>query len=218
MNREPAHGPAAATPTRAETDAAAAAQQLRAGQRREGRRRRRALSTVQRKQASRQITRHLAATHWLHPGARVACFVSMPDEVDTFGCIALALARRCRIYLPRITAARQHRMHFAPLGGPMQRGHYDIPEPVTHEYCAARWFDLILVPLVGFDARGGRLGMGAGYYDRALAFRLRHRHWLGPKLVGVAFDCQEFPQIELGRHDVRLDAILTESGLRHATR
>ena len=50
--------------------------------------------------------------------------------------------------------------------------------------------NLIVVPLVGVDAEGRRLGMGGGFYDRALEFRRRRRHWTGPRLVGLAFDCQ----------------------------
>jgi 5-formyltetrahydrofolate cyclo-ligase len=71
---------------------------------------------------------------------------------------------------------------------------------------------LMLVPLAAFDGRGHRIGYGAGYYDRAIA-RLIERG-LRPKLVGVAFDCQRVDAVPDEAHDVALDAILTESGLR----
>jgi 5-formyltetrahydrofolate cyclo-ligase len=175
------------------------------------------MSVTERARASREIARWLNTTHWLRPGTRIGCYLAMPDEVDSAGCIAAALAHGCRLFLPRITDARQRRMTFAPFAGPMRRNIHGIPEPAARDRLAARWLDVILVPTVGFDARGHRLGMGAGYYDRALAFRLRHPRWRGPRLVGLAFDCQELQGIEPGPHDVRLDAIITESGLRRIT-
>jgi 5-formyltetrahydrofolate cyclo-ligase len=74
---------------------------------------------------------------------------------------------------------------------------------------------LMLVPLAAFDARGHRIGYGAGYYDRAIA-RLQ-ASGLRPRLIGVAFDCQEVPRVPDEPHDVILDEILTESGLRSFT-
>jgi 5-formyltetrahydrofolate cyclo-ligase len=70
--------------------------------------------------------------------------------------------------------------------------------------------DILLVPLSAFDRTGHRIGYGAGYYDRAI-----ERLWqkgLDPQLIGIAFDCQEVPSVPAEPHDVRLDAILTESG------
>ncbi|QKV20439.1 5-formyltetrahydrofolate cyclo-ligase [Oricola thermophila] len=71
---------------------------------------------------------------------------------------------------------------------------------------------LMLVPLSAFDARGNRIGYGAGHYDRAIA-RLADRG-MKPRLVGVAFRCQEVESVPAEPHDVPLDAILTEDGLR----
>ncbi|MGL4196580.1 MAG: 5-formyltetrahydrofolate cyclo-ligase [Allorhizobium sp.] len=72
--------------------------------------------------------------------------------------------------------------------------------------------DLLLVPLSAFDAEGNRIGYGAGHYDRAIArLREKGRH---PRLIGIAFDCQEVAEVPYEAHDVRLEAVLTESGLR----
>ena len=100
----------------------------------------------------------------------------------------------------------------------MRRNAFGIPEPLAGEAIGARWLDLVLVPTVAFDARGARLGMGAGYYDRALEFRRRLAHWRGPRIVGLAFDCQQVARIPLGPHDIPLDAIVTESGVRRFPR
>lgn len=69
--------------------------------------------------------------------------------------------------------------------------------------------DLVLVPLLGFDATGTRLGYGGGYYDRTLAVLNRK-----PLLVGLAFAIQEFSYIPRQAHDLPLDAVITENGVR----
>jgi 5-formyltetrahydrofolate cyclo-ligase len=69
--------------------------------------------------------------------------------------------------------------------------------------------DLVLMPLLGFDSAGTRLGYGGGYYDRTLAILPKK-----PMLVGLAFAAQELDQIPRALHDVPLDAIITENGVR----
>ena len=73
----------------------------------------------------------------------------------------------------------------------------------------------MVIPLVGVDAEGRRLGMGGGFYDRALDFRRRRRHWAGPHLVGLAFDNQRTTSSFAESWDVCLDSLATESGLQH---
>ncbi len=72
------------------------------------------------------------------------------------------------------------------------------------------------MPLIGFDAHGGRIGMGGGYYDASLAFLAVRRVWRRPRLIGVAFSAQEVEYIPLDPWDIPLDGILTESGFRWA--
>jgi 5-formyltetrahydrofolate cyclo-ligase len=71
---------------------------------------------------------------------------------------------------------------------------------------------IMLVPLAAFDRRGHRIGYGAGHYDRAMA--KLHDKGMKPRLIGVAFDCQEVPLVPNEWHDVMLSDVLTESGLR----
>lgn len=70
--------------------------------------------------------------------------------------------------------------------------------------------DVVLMPLLAFDKNGTRLGYGGGYYDRTLA-RFKKR----PRLIGLAFAAQELDRIPRDAHDVPLDAIVTETGVRH---
>ena len=72
--------------------------------------------------------------------------------------------------------------------------------------------DVMLVPLSAFDGSGNRIGYGGGFYDRAIA-RLRAAG-RSPLVVGIAFACQEAEAIPAEPHDIGLQAILTEQGLR----
>ncbi|MGD8594123.1 MAG: 5-formyltetrahydrofolate cyclo-ligase, partial [Gammaproteobacteria bacterium] len=72
-----------------------------------------------------------------------------------------------------------------------------------------RRLNLVLTPLVAFDARGNRLGMGGGYYDRTFAY-LRHQHrWRRPRLAGIAYDFQQVDRLERSSWDVPLSTIAT---------
>ena len=87
---------------------------------------------------------------------------------------------------------------------------HGIPEPDVAADCALEPRDMALVvlPLVGFDASGHRLGMGGGWYDRSFAFR--HAQEPPPLLVGAAFDVQCVPALVAQAWDVRLDAVCSE--------
>jgi 5-formyltetrahydrofolate cyclo-ligase len=168
------------------------------------------LSPLARRDAAKRIAELVAQTHWLRPGTRVALYVAVAEEIDTSPLIALAMRRSAEIFLPRIENHRERRMTFSPPGPRRRYNRYGIAEPDTTARIAASALQLIFVPLVGFDARGNRLGMGAGYYDRALAFRRRRNHWYGPRLIGIAHSCQQVDAIDPTPTDIPLDAVVTE--------
>lgn len=180
--------------------------------RRELRRRRAALSPAERDRAARAIAARLAAAGLLRPGLRIGAYLAVRSEISLAPFMAQALRAGCRVWLPVVTDTRRHRMTFLPAGAKRRRGAYGIPEPVAGARCAAQRLQVILVPLVGFDAGGHRLGSGAGYYDRALAFRAGRRRWRGPRLIGIAHSCQRAAAIAALPTDVGLDAVVTEQG------
>ncbi|RKP49552.1 5-formyltetrahydrofolate cyclo-ligase [Trinickia fusca] len=90
---------------------------------------------------------------------------------------------------------------------PMRVGHHRIPEPDTTPAVEP---DLLLVPCVGFDRDGYRLGYGGGYYDRTLAA------WPGaskPVTIGIAYEACRVAALPRELHDMPLDAVVTEAGL-----
>ena len=184
----------------------------RRGLRRALRKLRAAIPLAQRRAAARAAARTLSRCLWLRPGARVALYVSTPEEFDTRDIMRLAARRGWRVFLPRIDNYRMHRMLLAPLSERFHRNRYATPEPATRRHLSARWFQLIVVPAVGFDRAGHRLGMGAGYYDRLLAFRRRRTSATPPRVYALAFACQQTEALRAQPHDVQLDGILTEKG------
>jgi len=148
--------------------------------------------------------------------APIGLYVSVGLEVNTEELRALARRRRCPVYLPRISNYRARAMLFARDHGQLALANrHGIPEPGTAETMPARSLSVVFMPLLGFDGAGTRLGSGAGYYDRVFAFRRRRHSWHRPLLVGLAFACQRVDHIDLGRHDVPLDAIVTEEGVQY---
>jgi 5-formyltetrahydrofolate cyclo-ligase len=179
---------------------------------------RKAVPAAQRRRDARIVARLAAQRHWLRPGRRIGLFLSMPEEIDTGPLVRAALRRGCHIFLPRVTDYRRYRMQFVAFNGRLRRSRYGISEPQTGRVLPARQLDLIFMPLVGFDLQGQRIGMGRGYYDRALGYLLQRQHWFSPPRVGVAFDCQQVLQLPTRAHDVPLTAVITPTGIRHFPR
>jgi 5-formyltetrahydrofolate cyclo-ligase len=181
---------------------------------------RRRLGRAQYAQRSKRAASAVTRLAGFKSGARVAAYLPFDREADTAELLRAAGRRGVRVFVPVVVDLRHRRLRFHPLSGKTRRGAFgiSIPHGAPHRslrWTAPRWFDLIVVPLVGVDGRGRRLGMGGGFYDRALAFRRVRNHWKGPRLVGLAFDCQRVDTVFADTWDVRLDSLATESGLAH---
>jgi 5-formyltetrahydrofolate cyclo-ligase len=186
--------------------------------RRQLRQGRRAIPDSERRLADRAIRATLGRLGVWRRDRRVAAFLGMADEVDLRPCFGEAWRRGVRLYVPHILSRRDGRMVFVPYGpDTVLRGNaFDIAEPEhgARGRLPLRHFDTVLVPLVGFDARGHRLGMGAGYYDRALRLRLdRTQPFRRPRLIGIAYSVQQVDRLEPSPWDVALDLVVTERGV-----
>jgi 5-formyltetrahydrofolate cyclo-ligase len=178
--------------------------------------RRRSLIPADHRQRSRLAANAVTGLPMFRAGKRIALYLPFDRETDTAALIAAARRRGMCVYVPVIVDRRHSRIRFYPLDGKTQRGVFGIAVPkAMARPVSPRWLDLIVIPLVGVDTEGRRLGMGGGFYDRALEFRRRRRHWPGPHLVGLAFDCQRTESSFAEPWDVSLDSLATESGLQH---
>ncbi|WP_261174457.1 5-formyltetrahydrofolate cyclo-ligase [Chromobacterium amazonense] len=181
--------------------------------RRRIRRARMALPPAYRAAAARAIARH--ASRLLQRGKRIGGYLAAGSELDLSELLNAALWRNGQVYLPQIPR-RGRRLWFTRLGAADRW--YRHPRYRILEYAGQRlraeWLDVIFVPLLAVDRDGYRMGQGGGFYDATLAFRRRHPQSGRPLLVGVAFDCQLVDAVPREAWDVRLDCLLTESGLR----
>jgi 5-formyltetrahydrofolate cyclo-ligase len=180
---------------------------------------RRSLSAADHAHRSRLAARAVAGLPMFRAGKRIALYLPFDRETDTAALVAAARRRGLRLFVPVIVDRRHSRIRFYPFDGKTRRGVFGISVPSSlARPTASRWLNLIVVPLVGVDASGRRLGMGGGFYDRALEFRRRRRRWPGPRLVGLAFDCQRTDAGFAEPWDLRLDSLATETGLKHYSR
>jgi 5-formyltetrahydrofolate cyclo-ligase len=144
------------------------------------------------------------------PGDIVSGFLPIRSEMDTRPLMAALAEKGARLCVPAILDKTTIVFRELVRGAPMVDTGFGTVGP--GEDAAILDPTIMLVPLAAFDARGHRIGYGAGHYDRAIA-RL-HARGLDPRLFGIAFDCQQIDRAPDEPHDVPLPAILTESGLR----
>ncbi len=184
--------------------------------RREMRRKRRALDVASRAASAARLARRLAGSDWFLRSRRVAAYVAVDGELDPAPLLHRAWALHKSVYLP-VLDPLQDRLWFAPYrpGDPLEYNRFGIPEPV---FGGGRrvppWaLDLVLAPLVAFDAGGGRLGMGGGFYDRTFAYLRARSHWRKPRLLGMAYAFQEVAALPHRPWDIRLQGCATERAL-----
>ena len=140
------------------------------------------------------------------PGAVVAGYSPIRNEIDPVPLMQSLAAKGARLALPVVPArgrslifrawTENDRLMLGPLGIPE-------PSPAAAELVP----DLVLVPLAAFDRAGHRIGYGAGHYD----FTLAHLHKRKTLAIGLAFAAQEIPAVPAAAHDVTLDLVLTEN-------
>lgn len=166
--------------------------------------RRDALPDVERARMSEAITEHVLTLVSSH--ATVMAYASKEPEVETMTLLCSLLEQEKHLVLPIIQREdRTLRLSYVRSAAALSPSTFGVPEPVECEEPAeAASVDIIIVPLIGFDRQGNRIGYGAGYYDRFFS-----AHPQIPS-IGVAFSVQECPCIPAEPFDHRLDCIVTE--------
>lgn len=186
----------------------------RAALRRQLRQARRALTPLQQQQAARALYRQLAQHPLFRRARHIALYLPSDGEIDPRPLMFAAQRRGKATYLPVLAQWPRTRMRFQRVmpGEKMLRNRFRIEEPAPRRAQQRQvWaLDLILLPLVGFDSHGGRLGMGGGFYDRCLAYRTMRKNWHKPTLLGVAHESQHVDRLPLASWDVRLTGVVSD--------
>ncbi|MBN8542690.1 MAG: 5-formyltetrahydrofolate cyclo-ligase [Alphaproteobacteria bacterium] len=168
------------------------------------------LGAVQIAQTSQAIARHFADHPILAFAPSCAGYIAMRGEVDVMPILAFMQNLARETALPRIT------LKDAPLtfhqwraGEALETHTLGMKEPLASAPIAIP--NIILVPLLAFDAAGYRLGYGGGYYDRTM--QTLRAEAKAPLFIGVAYSWQEVKALPAEPHDAKLDGILTELGV-----
>lgn len=171
--------------------------------------RRRAVEPAERERAAGEVARHLFASPEFASCRRLAVYAALPDELPLTPVVERAAAAGRRLLWPRVLG--EGRMAFAAADRieSLVPGRYGVREPADSAPIEALGPDvLVLAPGVAFDAHGGRLGRGGGYWDRAFA------DGRGAVIFGVGYELQIVDRVPRESHDRTVAALLTEAGIR----
>ena len=175
---------------------------------------RRALSPCEQRQAARGLYRQLAQHPLFRRAKHIALYLPTDGEIDPRLLLCEARRRGKVTYLPVLSAWPKTKMVFQRVdsGEKLIPNRYRILEPRINRARQRKvWaLDLVLLPLVGFDATGGRLGMGGGFYDRSLAYQARRQSWRKPTLLGLAHECQKVESLDQASWDVPLQGTVSD--------
>lgn len=179
--------------------------------------RRSALDRSVRRDAAASVAQWSRSVLEIVAGRLVAGYAPIRGEVDPGPILARCRAGGAHVYLPQPIADdegtrstlifAEHRSTDA-----LVEGAYGIPVPAPDApRISAVVLDVVLVPLIAFDDLGTRVGMGAGFYDRAFAFRRELP--APPLLVGLAYHWQQVGTLRREAWDVALDVVITDRGV-----
>jgi len=163
------------------------------------------------------VSRHVWRLPELARARRIAVYLAVGGELSCEPFVREARRRSRRLYLPVLVGRA---LRFGPYdrGGRLAANRFGIGEPSAGPRVSARALDVVLAPLVAFDATGQRLGMGGGYYDRTLRHRSAPARWRRPLVIGVAHACQQVACLEARAWDVPLDVVVTDRDVKKFNR
>ena len=167
---------------------------------------RRDMSEPDRLDASAKIADRVMCLEEVEAANRVACYVSMADEVQTDDILERLIGRDGSVMVPvwdpELAAWFFGRIHTLE---DLQPGAFRVREPIRFEAVSADQVEVVLLPGLGFDREGNRLGRGRGHIDQWLA-------GLGLIRIGLAFDFQVVPRVPCETHDLPMHVLVTEKG------
>jgi len=171
---------------------------------------RRGMPEDARANASQIICRRVCESREFYSSKSIACYLPTYDEVDTREIIERAWRANKRVFVPVLRSNTEMLFCRIDPESELEKNGFDLWEPTRGLLIEPRQLDLVVTPTVAFDEFGNRIGMGGGYYDRCFSFLRYRKNWIRPKLVGVAFQCQEIEEITPNPWDIRLYRIVTD--------
>src|SRR5690606_4252296 len=171
------------------------------------------LSSAARDEAALQVGNRLLRLPELQQPCQIGSYFSVKAELPTHTINERLMTQGHQLSLPILHPTRAGHLLFMQLSQTTQWTHnrFGIPEPeldVRH-VTPLTHINILLVPLVGFDAHGNRMGMGSGFYDRTLSAWRQGKINLIP--IGLALDCQYIDELPVQPWDVPLEMVITPS-------
>ncbi len=180
------------------------------------RQQRNALDTRTQREHALGLEKQLRHCNLFKRSQHIGLYLAEDGEIDPEVLIENAWRLNKKIYLPVLAPFGNH-LYFAPYfkNSKMKLNRYKIAEPHVHpkHWLKPQQLSLILMPLVGFDKMGNRLGMGGGYYDRSLNFSRARKTPYKPYLIGLAHQLQLVKKLTHQPHDVPMLMVATEQQL-----
>ena len=158
--------------------------------------------------ASMAVMARLARIPVLRHARTISGYRAVRGEVDIDAALILLGERGARVTVPRVTGEHLEFVRWDE-DQASTTGSFGIAEPAEGEAVPLRAHDVVLAPLVAFDASGNRLGQGGGFYDRALAGCGPDR----PVVIGIAHSFQQVESVPREEWDQPIDAVVTEEGV-----
>jgi 5-formyltetrahydrofolate cyclo-ligase len=180
--------------------------------------RRKSVDAMARRLAGKALVAAAIHNRLLGRGRAIGFYMPARSEIDVRPLLRRAQEMGVHCYLPIVPERGKKKLWFSHLGKrpTWVLNRYGILENRPPEAALIRAMRLqtLFMPLLGFDVRGYRIGMGGGYYDATLAYLSRPRLWCRPRVIGVAYSIQEIDRVPDDKWDIPLDAVLTEQGYR----
>lgn len=165
---------------------------------------------------SKQIVEKVLTLEAYQKAQKLFCYVAKSDEVQTSFLIQKALEQKKEVFVPRVSEdSKIELFQIFNIEQDLEKGCFGLLEPKKE---ATQWtdlnqIDLFILPGLGFDTQGNRLGRGKGMFDQFLALFESNK-----RLMALAFECQILPSIPNEAHDIRVDQIITENRLLEITK
>jgi 5-formyltetrahydrofolate cyclo-ligase len=168
-----------------------------------------ALTPLQQQLAAKRILVKIKALPEFKRAQHIAAYSAMAGELNLQKVIELALLKEKNIYLPTLVQGSKQ-LTFFPYtkNQKLSKNHFGIKQTLKGRALQIKKLDLVLMPLVAFDTKGNRIGMGGGFYDFSFQ-HLNKKRFRKTLVIGVAHDCQKVEAISSNDWDVAANKIIS---------